>query len=188
MPEPCRNGTYGNATALKQEEECRECDPGYYCNEVGATEVSGPCSRGYYCPPAQKTPTPYTYRCPAGHMCIVATSIPQRCPNGQYQPVEGQWSCIPCQAGYYCDNSLAPISSLANYTCPEGHYCPIGTKTARQNPCPPGTFNNLTQLENEGQCQPCLPGKYCQNSGLEMPEGDCFAGFVNMKLFSNNFI
>ncbi len=45
-PEPCRNGTYGDATNLAAQSECRDCDPGYFCNETAATGVSGPCAAG----------------------------------------------------------------------------------------------------------------------------------------------
>ena len=47
IPEPCRNGTYGNSPNLKAESECRPCDPGYYCNATGAIAVTGPCDPGW---------------------------------------------------------------------------------------------------------------------------------------------
>ena len=46
LPEPCRNGTYGDARNLAAQSECRTCDPGYYCNETAATAVSGMCYAG----------------------------------------------------------------------------------------------------------------------------------------------
>ena len=46
VPEPCRNGTYGADDNLADESECMPCRPGYYCSEVNATDVSGPCSPG----------------------------------------------------------------------------------------------------------------------------------------------
>ena len=48
LPEPCRNGTYGDARNLAAQSECRVCDPGYYCNETAATAVSGMCYAGQW--------------------------------------------------------------------------------------------------------------------------------------------
>ena len=46
IPEPCRNGTYGDSTLLAAADECRLCDPGFYCNLTGAVAVSGECDPG----------------------------------------------------------------------------------------------------------------------------------------------
>ena len=29
--------------------ECKDCDPGSYCDVPGLTAVTGPCDPGYYC-------------------------------------------------------------------------------------------------------------------------------------------
>ena len=42
--------------------------------------------------------------------------------------------------------------------------------------CHSGTYNNQTGLIMESECQECVPGFYCQQSGLENVEGLCFAG------------
>ena len=57
-----------------------------------------------------------------------------------------------------------------------GHYCPNGTQAANEFPCPRGSFNNETRRTNIGDCQPCLGGKYCDQTGLSEPVGDCNAG------------
>ena len=69
---------------------------------------------------------------------------PQICENGTYQNEIGQSSCKECPAGYFCDNTLAPV--VLNYTglCPSGYYCPPGTRYDIEFPCPIGTFNNMT--------------------------------------------
>ena len=57
QPDPCRNGTYGNAINLKAQDECTWCDPGFFCNETGATTVSGQCHAGLlnsYCRSVRK--------------------------------------------------------------------------------------------------------------------------------------
>lgn len=38
-----------------------------------------------------------------------------------------------------------------------GAYCPAGTKTAFEYPCPAGTYNNRTTADNAFDCLPC-PG------------------------------
>ena len=83
--------------------------------------------------------------------------------------------------GYYCDNSLAPVADLGNYTCPTGHFCPVGTHRATEHPCNPGTYNNNTGLDSAAQCQECPPGFYCQDSGLSEPQGPCMAGYVSRR-------
>lgn len=59
--------------------------------------------------------------------------------------------------------------------CPVGHYCPAQTQEPK--PCPAGSFNNKTGLVAEVECQPCLPGYYCDVPGLAYPSGLCKAGY-----------
>ena len=40
-----------------------------------------------------------------------------------------------------------------------------------------GTFNNLTHLQNTGECSSCVGGMYCETPGLTLPTGDCNAGY-----------
>ncbi|XP_013391352.1 uncharacterized protein LOC106159584 [Lingula anatina] len=172
LPDPCRNGTYNAGTGLAAQAECTPCDPGFYCNETGATGYSGVCAAGYYCPEAQTVPNPYATVCPRGHYCPVGSPVPVPCEMGYQQDAEGQALCDPCPEGFYCDN--ATITPAA---CPAGYYCPNGTRYGQEHPCPPGTFNNITGLMTSAQCQPCAPGFYCQRGGLAEPEGPCMAGY-----------
>ena len=57
-------------------------------------------------------------------------------------------------SGYFCDNTLYAVSDLSNASCPAGYYCPAGTLRANEFPCPPGTYNNLTNAVNESSCTP----------------------------------
>jgi hypothetical protein len=99
LPEPCRNGTYGAADNLASAAECRDCDPGYFCNGTALTATTGPCDPGYYCPGGQSTPTPAEYVCWAGHQCVGANGLPERCDDGWYQNEEGQSDCKICPPG-----------------------------------------------------------------------------------------
>ena len=66
-----------------------------------------------------------------------------------------------------------------------GNYCPTGTKSEREYPCPPGTFSDKVGLVNAEQCQPCPPGKFCAGMGNILSSGDCAAGiaFFNFIFF-----
>jgi len=71
---------------------------------------------------------------------------------GFFQANEGQEMCEPCPSGSYCDPfELGNVTGvIIPQDCPEGHYCPQQTEFDTQNPCPAGTFNNVTRLEAEG--------------------------------------
>ena len=61
--------------------------------------------------------------------------------------------------------------------CPAGFYCPNGTQTDRENPCPVGTYSNTTGLESLAECTDCPPGYYCDSENITAPTGQCFAGY-----------
>jgi hypothetical protein len=113
-------------------------------------------SSGYYCPSGQTVRNPSAFECPAGHLCITGSSTYRKCPSGSYQDEVRQSTCKTCLEGFYCDNSLGPIVNVTQYDCPVGHYCPNGTQTATEWPCPAGTFNNGTGLRSASECLPCL--------------------------------
>jgi len=49
FPIPCPKGTYGGSVGLKAASECKMCDPGSFCAEVGAKSPTGKCDAGFYC-------------------------------------------------------------------------------------------------------------------------------------------
>lgn len=51
--------------------------------------------------------------------------------------------------------------------CSGGFYCPSGS--ANQQPCPPGTYGNVSGLVEERQCTQCDPGMYCKETGTFHP-------------------
>ncbi|KAF7241231.1 Signal peptide, CUB and EGF-like domain-containing protein 3 [Varanus komodoensis] len=82
-------------------------------------------------------------------------------------------------SGLFCDpdpkeTSLAGAVNPSD--CLPGYYCLLGTKTARQFPCPEGTFSNQTALSSQEECWPCPGGKFCANPGLVSPSGPCSPG------------
>ena len=61
---------------------------------------------GYYCTGPGETQYD-DKECPAGHFCLVGTTISTNfpCPGGSYLPTTGETSeaaCIPCPEGNYC--------------------------------------------------------------------------------------
>ena len=45
-PPLCPAGTYSNATGLETVGQCETCTAGYYCEDPGLTEPTGPCDAG----------------------------------------------------------------------------------------------------------------------------------------------
>ena len=80
------------------------------------------------------------------------------------------WTACVWLHDFYNVVLLTSSSSL------EGHFCPNGTRHSSEHPCPKGTFNNMTGLEQEAECLPCLPGQFCGTPGLSKPTGECQAG------------
>ena len=56
--EPCKIGTYGQATGLASEFDCMPCDPGQYCDTPGANTTSGPCEARHFCRNGSSTDRP----------------------------------------------------------------------------------------------------------------------------------
>lgn len=188
---PCPAGTYSPETVSGVRDSvstgCLLCTNGSYCLQ-GFT-VPLPCPRGFYCPAGtdhqHRFPCPLgTFgdgtgfeeagqcpQCPPGHYCpsgnqgsAPVSALP--CPGGTYNPLPGTGSehnCLQCPAGMSCPNTeqVAAVDP-----CAEGYYCPLGTVTAMQFPCPPGTFTGSTNLTAAEECTICPAGK---QAGKKVP-------------------
>ena len=187
-PKPCWPGTYSDREFNQFRNNCMPCIPGMYCASYGLDYPSGNCSEGFYCPAGETLQSPADKECQAGHFCPEGSGIHNPCPSGTYQPYKRKGFCYICPAGSYCDPNEARInmSGGANISshgptapsdCPAGYYCPNGTRWAKQNPCPVGTFGNETKLMAEKQCVPCTKGHYCQKAGITAPTDKCYAGY-----------
>ena len=157
VPSPCQPGSYLPGSRHENVSECLPCIAGWYCNSSGMNVPDGQCDQRYYCPPGQSVSSPNAYPCPVGHFCEKGSPEPERCPNGTYQDQRYSYECKQCLAGYYCDNTVTGVSSLAGFECPIGHYCPAGTSFATEYKCPPGTWSNKTQLVKPSECTDCPP-------------------------------
>lgn len=58
---------------------------------------------------------------------------------------------------FYCPSRYND-SHVRTYECPVGHYCPPGTWSKHQYPCPAGTINPHSRMTKRQDCLPCPPG------------------------------
>ncbi|XP_064159371.1 SCO-spondin [Anguilla rostrata] len=170
-PLPCPTGSVLNHTGGHSIESCLPCPPGQYCASEGQGYPSGPCSDGFYCPPNFSSASPLGFLCPKGHYCPLGSGHALPCPTGEYQPNPGASGCIPCRPGFYCEETIAGDP----WPCPAHSYCPAATMVPL--PCPNGTFTppDLRGLQEEGECLPCPPGRFCR-AGKVL--GCCAAGYL----------
>ena len=114
------------------------------------------------------------YICPVGHFCRPGALKEVACNPGTYSPTTGLGACLACPEGFACSG----YGTVHPQSCPAGHYCLNGSSTSFGNACPQGTYQpkqNKTKLED---CLPCPAGKFCNDTGLVAPAGDCFAGYL----------
>ena len=177
LQEPCPTG---ETTLNKGQLKCISCPEYYQCVTENGVPSKSECPRGYYCPGGVgNNPTP----------CPINTY------GWDYNPGKDDSTCLDCIDGQLCDqqgmnytemmNSLCPAGSYCQVRpgvvtvendCPQGFYCPEGTPSPHNKPCPIGTYNNQTRLESVDQCQNCPAGYYCPYLALIEPVL-CKAGF-----------
>ena len=178
---PCAAGTYNNHTVQKTPLACLSCTPGYYCDGVGNSRPDGECSAGWYCSGSaeHQKPTKNGGRCPPGSYCPTGTSIPLECDIGKFCGNEElDEPSGNCSAGYHCkinSTTPTPADGIVGYECPMGHYCPEGNLGPIA--CMPGFYLNSKRAQSEFYCTQCDAGKFCNDSGLELPVGDCLPGY-----------
>ena len=172
-PLPCPIGYFSNVVALKSASECTICTAGMYCATLGATEPTGSCDPGYYCPAntANSNSQPAAYKCPIAHYCPSNSSQPIMCPPGTYANETQTSVCNSCPTGYFCANG-AIVSA-----CPMGFYCPQGTTSVNFKPCPRGTYSDVSGLSSVDQCKPCSKGMYCSELNATAVTGSCDPGY-----------
>lgn len=185
---PCPEGYFSNSYGNENLTNCLPCTAGMYCAGTGRALPNGNCTEGWFCPQGSTQPQPTGNECLAGHECPEGSGAESACPSGYYQPDVGKGSCFICLAGMYCDQNEAIAEQQSGVgeashgvvtpkACPAGYYCPPGTQTEFENPCPVGTFSNSTGLYNESQCTLCTPGYYCDNPNMLEPAGQCNSGY-----------
>ena len=173
---PCPEGTFSKLTKLRQQQDCQNCTPGFYCSQPGLTQPSGKCLGGYYC--QEESASPKQNECPIGFFCPPGSSSPEPCDPGFYCPSKLlNSSFLPCSAGYFCtggSSKYKPTNGPFGGPCPEGSYCPPGSSAPLK--CPPGTYSDKTHSISLTECQHCPPGSCCPHAGMKEPE-KCTEGY-----------
>lgn len=93
----------------------------------------------------------------------------QPCPAGTYNRLFGRKNildCVQTDPGFYTDVQAqsAPVGG-----CAPGYYCPLGSTSAQQVPCPLGTFRSLQYGMQPSDCAICPSGHYCPTTGMSTP-------------------
>ena len=178
---PCPSGTYKNTEGGSG--VCHDCTIGNYCPTACVQPMK--CPPGYYCPAKTGYLTnnllmpagTYTgimiihsapssgIDCPKGAYCPVGSVFPILCPPGTYNPdikQETKAACKPCDSGSVCIKYGNTAES--NIKCPAGYYCPKGSTSFYDYPCPAGTQNNIPSGKSIDDCKPCPPGFGCSEA------------------------
>ena len=152
---PCPVGMYGTIEAGQSlDHACTACEAGYVCNSTGLIK-------------SQRV------ICPAGSYCPEGSTANVPCPTGTYSTRVGQTSpesCTLCPAGTYCVSG----GSTSGAPCEPGYFCPVGTTSYLNFPCPAGKWSSIGGLHSAEQCAECTAGHYCP-AGSSYPH-DCPTG------------
>lgn len=187
-PSPCEPGYYSDRFANHNVTDCLLCTAGMYCSGWGRDLPDGPCDLGWFCPEGMTVPQPPGNRCLAGHACPQGSPQQTACVSGSYQLLPEKGECFVCPGGSYCDQNEAVAELQSGLSapshgvvtpkdCPAGFYCPNGTETVRQFPCPVGTYSNSSRVESEAECRLCPAGFYCEAENITEPTAQCAAGY-----------
>lgn len=176
FPIPCRPGKFSASTGTSATAStvCSSCTAGSYCETAGQTAVTGSCSAGFYCVAGTKVSTPSSGLCSAGKYCASGSSVETSCVAGNYQPNQGQTSCISCPKGYYCPTETSDYTSNK---CDKGYYCDASSTNSKQTACTAGYYNPTDYAFDSSFCVPCDSGSYCELPGLSAPTASCSAGW-----------
>lgn len=72
-------------------------------------------------------------------------------------------------------HAWSTISCLCFQPCVPGYYCPEGSHSQYEHPCPIGTFSNRTGATSLADCSLCPAGYYCEEPGLTAATKRCRA-------------
>jgi hypothetical protein len=150
---PCPAGTYGDKLGVKplgreSASECEICPDKNYCGEVGLTESSGICARGYQCITGSDRPGPYVTQyeplvqsgyCKAGTYCQYGQDQID-CAATNYTISGMQSQCLACPPGHFCNGGTHIEQCSSGYYCNEKSDIPSPTDDVKGNICPASHF------------------------------------------------
>ena len=177
---PCPLGKYNPNKGAEDSDACQNCDPGKYCDQLGAEIFTNVCDEGYYCVAGSTSAKPISGLCDKGYYCPTGSGSEQPCDPGKYCNKKGLGSPSgSCFAGYYCVSeavSPTPTDGTTGDICSAGKYCTAGS--SQEFDCPTGTYYPSQGLGDSSNCIICPHGEYCASTGLTSPTGKCSNGFV----------
>lgn len=158
-PTACSPGTFNQYTNMQKAADCLACIAGQACTKHGLAKPDYPCDPGHYCPGGNRLPTENP--CPAGTFT-------------DFKNLTAMSQCETCRSTKACLEGTGGLQKPP-VPCGQGHFCPDGTASPTQYPCPAGTYTNLTNLYKVEQCTICPRGWYCLE-GSATPTGMCDKG------------
>ncbi|GMH76471.1 hypothetical protein TrST_g1986 [Triparma strigata] len=132
------------ASHHNSDEDCRECNPGYYSNDPEGVAFCTECETGKVSPSGASECS----FCPAGYDCTGTSTI--MCEPGQYSN-SNTVGCQPCPKGSACPGGTD------ERPCDSGTYSPEASQTSCL-PCPPGKYQNV---DGQDACVECPVGSFC---------------------------
>eukprot|EP01041_Mallomonas_annulata_P008562 gene8562-17664_t len=173
MQAQCPGGRYGETEGLQ------------------SANCSGPCEQGYFCPAGSDNSRANSCGgidtfCPEGSTSPLTVSIGHYSTAGD---ISHRSSQMPCEKGFFCyggekficgagtygseeamSSSVYPLTIGSQYLkydftcsglCEPGHYCPEGSTSATEMPCPAGRFGAVAGLSNALCSDECPLGHHC---------------------------
>jgi hypothetical protein len=174
----CGVGFYSAANAYN----CTLCPKGHYCGSNVTTKAAmltgggswsnagdsaGICFNGTYCGDGMtRAPNLLQDACNAGYYCAAGATYQVPCPAGKYSESKGRDTlsdCITTPAGYYTAQAATSVAGLCN----PGYYCPAGSSSPYEVPCPARTYRPEYGAESLEECSLCVAGGYCPRASVE---------------------
>ena len=171
-PVRCKDGTYGNGTGLKSQEECSPCPEGSWCN----SGRSFPCGNGTYAdaPASSRTDRLACKPCDGNHTTRregASSSADCICSQGYYRlnvSGSGDGICDDCPDGSICDDLGTTLETLVA----QKDYWRPSTRTHEFKKCDYDTCRVRGHAADE-LCKSGFTGPYCE---LCVDNGTYFVG------------
>eukprot|EP01041_Mallomonas_annulata_P009845 gene9845-20480_t len=165
------------------------CRGGMYGSEYGlhSPQCSGMCMPGYYCPLASTRYDQIACGSPSVY-CPMGSALPTAVPMGYYTingTLSSRHDIAICTAGSYCMQGMKFICKAGIYgghsglstpdcegICKEGYYCPAGSTSKKQFPCPAGRYSTAGAID--ANCTGlCYEGYYCPVASTSPKQQRC---------------
>ncbi|XP_070399299.1 uncharacterized protein [Nothobranchius furzeri] len=176
-PKLCPVGSFLPEPGAFSPFHCRPCPPGKYCLSPGASEHSGLCDAGFFCPGGADVPAPRASLSQFSCLLDILEFTFIKTDFSNYSgrnPSRIKVAVVPlADSDHNVNNSAAHLrsphykcSTYRGDICPKGFFCPLGSAFP----------------------QACEAGFYCNQTGLEAPAGSCAAGYYCPRGSSDPYI